>query len=310
VNAVTFLLVYAVALSWLAPAVLTSPMLAGVHPRLSVAAWLATVATALTAWVCALVILMVGAARSVLTDTALTFCVETLGITDAATLPPAVATVLVVVLLTVTAAVTVHTARRVTMALARARRSNRDHTDAVRIIGRPTGHPGVVAISAERPAAYCVSGGGRSAIVVTTAALQLLDSAGLAAVLAHERAHLRGRHHHIIATLKALSAALPRLPLMSAAARQVPSLLEMCADDAATRHHGRAPLVASLVALSTRQRVPEGALAAAGTAVLDRVLRLTEPAPQSRWNPQALSMSLFVMAPLGGLAVALSLCML
>lgn len=309
-NAVTFLLVYAVALSWLAPALLASPVLAGVHPRLSVVAWLATVATALTAWVGALAILMVGAARSVLTDTALTFCVETLGITDAARLSPAVATALVVVLLTVTAAVTIHTARRVTMTLVRARRSNRAHIDAVQIIGRHTEHPGVVAMSADQPTAYCVSGGRRSAIVVTTAALQLLDSAGLAAVLAHERAHLRGRHHHIVATLKALSAALPRLPLMRVAARQVPPLLEMCADDTAARTHGRAPLLAGLVALSTRRRVPEGALAAAGTAVLDRVHRLAQPPRQSRWHSQTLSTSLVVILALAGPTVALSMCTL
>lgn len=306
-NAVTFLIAYAVVLSWLAPALLTSPRISGLHPRLSVAAWLATIATASVAWISALAILIVSAATSLLTSTAATFCVETLGITGAVLLPPALATMLVVGLLALTAGVAVETARRVIVALARTRRRNRDHADAVRIIGRPTDYAGVVAVSAEQPVAYCVSGGRRSAIVVSTAALDLLNPAGLAAVLAHERAHLRGYHHHVIAVLNALAAALPRLPLMRTAAQAVPPLLEMCADDAASRTHGREPLVASLVALSTRHRVPEGALAAAGTAVVDRVVRLTQSQNRSH-RPQAVAMSILVLATLAAPAMALAFC--
>lgn len=309
-NAVTFLIAYAVALSWLAPRVLTSPLTAGLPPRLSVGGWLVTVATALSAWVSALVILVVGAAKSLITNTALTFCVETLGIAGAVMMPHTVATILVVALLTVTATVAVETARRVIRGLARTRRSNRDHAEAVQILGTPTDHAGVVAITADQPTAYCVSGGRRSAIVVTTAALELLTPAGLAAVLTHERAHLRGRHHHIVAVLRALAAALPRLPLMRAAAESVPPLLEMCADDAATRQHGRAPLLTSLVALSTRHRLPEGALAAAGTAVVDRVLRLVQPVRRPGHRSRKAATALFVAAVLAGPAMALTFCAL
>ncbi|WP_396912434.1 M56 family metallopeptidase [Mycolicibacterium sp.] len=309
-NAVTFLILYAVALSWLAPALLHSSLAAELPPRLSVAGWLVTVGTALSAWMGALGILIVGSAKSLITNTALTFCVGTLGITNAVLLPRTAATVLVVALLTVTAAVAVETTRRVILALGRTRRSNRDHVEAVQIIGRPTDHDGVVAVSADRPTAYCVTGGRRSAIVVTTAALDLLTPAGLAAVLAHERAHLRGRHHHIIATLNALAAALPRLPLMRAAACSVPPLLEMCADDAASRRHGRAPLLTSLVALSTRHRLPEGALAAAGTAVVERAVRLTGTAPQYGHWPRAAALALLAATALTAPTVAVLLCTL
>lgn len=111
-NAVTYLLIYAVALSWLAPTVLSRLASDGVSPRLAVTGWLTTVATALFAWGAALVILVVGAAHSLITHTALTFCVETLGITEAVEFPPVVATVLTGALLAVTAAVAVarHTA--------------------------------------------------------------------------------------------------------------------------------------------------------------------------------------------------------
>lgn len=309
-NAVTFLLGYAFALTWLAPLPLSSPMTSGIPPRLSVTGWLVTVATAVLAWIAALTILVTGAVHSLITDAALTFCVETLGITNAVMLPPAVATALVMALLALTAGVAIHTARRVIVTMLNIRRSNHDHAEAVQIIGRATDYDGVVAITADRPAAYCVSGGGRSAVVVTTATLEILDEAGLAAVLAHERAHLRGRHHHIIAVLKALAAALPRLPLLRAAAHSVPALLEMCADDAATRNHGREPLLASLIALGTQHRLPDGALAAAGTAIVDRALRLTQPSHQSWWRPRTLSTTLAVFATLTTPVLALALCTL
>ncbi|CQD11570.1 peptidase M56 [Mycolicibacterium conceptionense] len=308
-NAVTFLLVYAMVLSWLAPVLFTGSISANVHPRLSVAGWLVVVATASFAWAAALVILIVGAAHSLLTHTAPTFCVETLGIAGAVTLPPTVATVLVVALLAVTAVVATNTTRRVIVTLYRTQRANREHAQAVRIIGRPTGHAGVVAITADQPAAYCVSGGRHRAIVVTTAALDLLKAPALAAVLAHERAHLRGRHHLVIATLNTLAAALPRLPLMRAAAQSVPALLEMCADDAATRRHGREPLLASLLALSTH-RQPDGVLAAAGTAVAARVNRLLKPQRAIWWRPRSLATMLVVIAMAVAPAFALTLCTL
>lgn len=309
-NAVTFLLVYAVALSWLAPVLFTSPIAAGVHPRLSVAGWLVAVATASFAWVAASVILIAGAARSLITHTALTFCVETLGIAGAMTLPPTVATATVLILLAVTATIAINTARRVVGSLRRIRNANREHAQAVRIVGRPTGHDGVVALTADQPAAYCVAGGGRRAIVVTTAAIDLLKPPALAAVLAHERAHLRGRHHHVVALLDTLAAALPRLPLMRAAAQSVPALLEMCADDAATRRHGREPLLAGLLALGTGQRLPDGVLAVAGTAVADRVARLMRPQRATWWRLRSLAMSLVVAATAVTPAFALTLCTL
>ncbi|MGE0220695.1 MAG: M56 family peptidase, partial [Mycolicibacterium sp.] len=53
-------------------------------------------------------------------------------------------------------------------------------------------------------------------------------------------------------------------------------LLEMCADDAAARHHGRQPLLAGLLTLSGAT-TPAHGLAAAGIAVLARAERLSKP---------------------------------
>ena len=62
-----------------------------------------------------------------------------------------------------------------------------------------------------------------------------LDKSQLAAVIAHVRAHLRGRHAHIVAAVRGLAAALPRITFFAAAASEIGSLLEMCADHAAAR---------------------------------------------------------------------------
>lgn len=307
-NAVTFLLVYAVALTWLAPAVLTGPAATARHPRLVVTAWLAAICTALLAWTGAVVILAVGAIHALVTRSALTFCVETLGLTDIVHLPSILATVVVVALLVTTTAVALHTGRRLVVSLLRTRHRNREHADAVHIVGHRTGDRGVVVIGADKPAAYCVAGGGGRAIVVTTAALQLLDPASLDAVLAHERAHMRGRHHQIIAVTSALSAALPRLPLMRAAAHTLPALLEMCADDTAARAYGREALLRSLFLLSTGRPLPVGAMAAAGTAVLDRMLRLARPNSAPRWRSREVAAACAIAAVSLVPVLALTLC--
>ncbi len=78
-------------------------------------------------------------------------------------------------------------------------RQTRAHAQAAPIVGRrlpvtsPGGDPAVV-LDDPRPAAYCVPGR-PGTIVLTSGALAVLDPAQLAAVLAHERAHLAGRHH-------------------------------------------------------------------------------------------------------------------
>ena len=63
-----------------------------------------------------------------------------------------------------------------------------------------------------QPAAYCVAGR-QPTVILTTAAVQALDPGQLDAVLAHERAHLAGRHHRLLALTPAvLALALGRLP--------------------------------------------------------------------------------------------------
>jgi hypothetical protein len=102
-----------------------------------------------------------------------------------------------------------------------------------------------------------------------------LDEQQLAAVLAHERAHLTGHHSVAVTVLRGIAAVLPRLSLMTQGAQQVSRLLEMCADDIAARRHGRQTLLSGLMALCRAE--PAEALAAADVAVLARAERLAVP---------------------------------
>src|SRR5256714_6122035 len=72
--------------------------------------------------------------------------------------------------------------------------------------------PGALVVDHPAAAAYCVPGL-RSAIVISAGTLDLLDSAELAAVLAHERAHLRARHDLVLLPFSALGRAFPRARL-------------------------------------------------------------------------------------------------
>ena len=68
--------------------------------------------------------------------------------------------------------------------------------------------PGALVVDYPTAAAYCLPGL-RSAIVISAGTLDLLDSAELAAVLAHERAHLRERHDLVLLPFVALPVRLP-----------------------------------------------------------------------------------------------------
>lgn len=246
----------------------------GGAPRLAIAAWLTAVLTVLGCSTAAAALLLIEAAGHWDSpDALLVSCLERLqAILLGHSGWPArvVATSVLAIAIGSVIAIGV----RVGRALSRMRTHTFEHADAVRLVGRSDGSD-VVIIEAAEPAAYCVAGR-PPAIVMTTAALAALDRTQLAAVVAHERAHLDGRHAYIVAAVRGLAAALPRIELFALAARQVCSLLEMCADDAAARRHGHQPLLAGLLTLSGAI-APAHALAAASVAVLVRAERLTDP---------------------------------
>lgn len=124
------------------------------------------------------------------------------------------------------------------------------------------------------PIAYCLPGTGAGTVVMSSAALALLDDRERELVLGHERRHLRARHDLALAYSGALARTFPWVSLFAMAHAQIAVLLEMAADDAAATPADRRALAGAIVALGTGIR-PETALAATDTAALIRVRRLT-----------------------------------
>jgi Zn-dependent protease with chaperone function len=155
------------------------------------------------------------------------------------------------------------------------RAQRRRHRQLLQLVGRPDAQLDVVLVDHASAAAYCVPGRG-SRVIVTTAALTMLDDAQLAAVLAHEQAHLRGRHHLALAAGRILRRAFPWVPAFRWAHDEVARLVELIADDAAARQCDRQDLAAALVMLAADSRpvLPTTAFAASGPAVAVRVKRL------------------------------------
>src|SRR5215469_820594 len=127
--------------------------------------------------------------------------------------------------------------------------------------------PGALVVDYPAAAAYCVPGL-RSAIVISAGALNLLDTDELAAVLAHERAHLRARHDLVLLPFSALLRAFRWSATARDANREVALLVEMLADDRARRLRSARELATALLRVATYGGAcaPAGALAAAGTA--------------------------------------------
>lgn len=130
-------------------------------------------------------------------------------------------------------------------------------------------------LQARRPDAYCVPGR-RSGVVLTQGALDVLSHRELLAVLAHEDAHLRGRHHVLVAASRLLDTAFPGVPLLRAAAGEVPVLAEWAADDHAARTVGHTPLLHAIGAMvAPAEPDPSGrSLAASGACPVQRARRL------------------------------------
>lgn len=154
------------------------------------------------------------------------------------------------------------------------RRLRSRHARTVHIVGRLMSDVDALLVESDRPMAYCVPGRVRT-VVVTSAARDALTPEQLHAVLAHESAHLDGRHHLGPTVARGLARAFPEVPLFRAAVPEIARLVEMCADDAAARRLGP-HVVASALATLSRAAAPAETLAAAATATQERLSRLTE----------------------------------
>lgn len=156
----------------------------------------------------------------------------------------------------------------------RTSRRRYEHRQALRLLGRTDDSLGAVVLDDHRPTAYCISGG-RGHVVLTTAALDRLTPAQVQSVLAHERAHLRGRHALLIAA-GTLPAHLLPLRAMQHAACAVTRLVEYAADDTASHRTDRLALAEALLTLGTPTPSPTSTLAATAIATPARITRLLD----------------------------------
>ena len=141
-----------------------------------------------------------------------------------------------------------------------------------------TAEAGVRVLAAQAPMAYCLPGLARSRVVVSAGTFDRLAPDEVGAVLAHERAHLRARHDLLLEAFTVLHTAFPRFVSSATALREVRLLVEVLADRAARRTHGRLPVARALVALAD-SRAPEAALAAGGAGLVERIRLLEDDRP-------------------------------
>jgi Zn-dependent protease with chaperone function len=95
--------------------------------------------------------------------------------------------------------------------------------------------PSTVILDAPTPVAYCLPQGFGSITVLSRGLLDRLSPDELAAVIAHERAHLTQRHDIVLVAFRAWHSALPWFPIAARAAEEVAVLVELLADDTARR---------------------------------------------------------------------------
>jgi beta-lactamase regulating signal transducer with metallopeptidase domain len=303
VSVAACLLLFSFVVLAVGPPVLRRLTHTGDSPRLGVAAWMTAIASVLVSWAAATMFTLADLVHHWNhPGSVLAHCLATLRGLAAGNAGTALQLGLLVLVGLGAAAVTISAARFVRM-LMRMRNQTHGHAAAVHLVGRRQTGLDAVIIDAPEPAAYCIAGR-QHAVVITSAALATLTKPQLEAILAHERAHLDGRHPEIVAVVRSLAKTFPGLRLMTEGAHHISRLLEMCADDAAAREHGRQPILDGILALTGATPVPSGAMGAAGVAVLARAERLAD-ARDTGVGRSALTAAVIAMTAGGPLAALL-----
>ena len=154
----------------------------------------------------------------------------------------------------------------------RRRRDRAPQLEQLRLLatGARSGEP--LWVRDNRPLALSI--GGRPGLILMSDTLRdHLTPAAMAATLEHERAHLRGRHHMLVAVVETLATALPVSTLLRLAPAAIKDLIELSADAQAARRCGPAAVREALSRL-TGQPAPSVGLAMAGRLTQTRLLRL------------------------------------
>ena len=133
----------------------------------------------------------------------------------------------------------------------------------------------LVVLEGERPDAWWLPGPAPR-LVVTTAALRRLKGRQLDAVLAHEQGHAQARHDWLLHSSSALANGFPQVPVFAAFRDEMHRLVELAADDMASRRFGRLTTALALVELNEDRGV-FGPSPAPQAHVPQRVHRLLTP---------------------------------
>jgi beta-lactamase regulating signal transducer with metallopeptidase domain len=185
--------------------------------------------------------------------------------------------------------------------LVEARRS-RDHARAQlreRAPDLPAGLPAargpMLVLEDEYPDAWWMPGHPPQ-LVVTTGALQRLTDHQLDAVLTHERGHARAHHDWLLHLSTALATGFPRVPLFAHFCDQTHRLVELAADDTASRRCGHLTTALALIELNQHR----GVLSCDSSRRLlgERVDRLLEPPPRLLLRHRALTTTVAALVPL------------
>ncbi len=133
---------------------------------------------------------------------------------------------------------TAHLLLNLALTSVRSRRQRHRHSELVALLSSPMPDtPSTRVIDHPAPAAYCLPGA-RSVTVLSEGMIALLSPEQLDAVVAHERAHLRQKHHLLLDAFRSWKRALPWFPIATRAQDAVALLVEMLADDAARQSSG------------------------------------------------------------------------
>lgn len=265
------LLLAAVVIGWAAPGYLSLAVRPTWRPGLALAGWVASAVTMLAAIAAAAVLLVLPGSTELdrvlgTTGNCLKVVAEGGDVTWGHLARLGGAAVLAG-LLGWTMIVAVHRSRG-------QRRWRRGHLTLLRMVCRCDS--AVIWLREPAPVAY--SFGGRRGAIVATAGVRRLARRERDAVLAHERAHLRGRHHLLVLGADVLATALPFVPLCRRAPGAVRVLVELAADASAARRHGPEPVRAALLAVSAAG-APDAALAMSREAVEVRLAWLSNARP-------------------------------
>lgn len=168
--------------------------------------------------------------------------------------------------------------------------------------GEETTGARLVVLEGQRPDSWWLPGPAPR-LVVTTAALGRLKGSQLDAVLAHEQGHAAARHDWLLHCSRALSRGFPQVPVFDAFEAEMHRLVELAADDVASRRYGRLTIALALVGLNEDRGV-FGQYSDPEAHVPQRVRRLLSAAPRLSAGRRMRLTALATLAPAIPLLVA------